>query len=400
MEEARLADNKYMRWFCYFVMFELFLMGSGQELHVTSFLTVRMVNFIVAVAISLYCFMRTDDFPKTIFWFIGSFTVLLLLSYFIAIAIGAFPEYIMEDIKPLIYFYILLFYYYASSSEKVVEKAFNLLLLSAKIMTVLYLIYMVLTDLTGIIDYVFAYQALKSDSFLFRGVGSSFFYKGFIFLPIAAVGFFRRKQYIWLILVSAAIFFTYTRGLYLLLVFGLAVYYMRTRHVSIVKIVALALVLLCIYEFLGVTELFSLDKSFQENREESDITRVLIIEQVMDAITYWSFFIGHGFGYGIAERFTHMEISYMDIFHKQGIIGIAFWLSLMVAVIYYARTVSNKYKETADFWMTATLMIYLQSCFNPYINTPMGMTVVFMALVFCYRFSQDERFADSSPVQC
>ena len=168
MEETRLADNKYMRWFCYFVMFELFLMGSGQELHVTSFLTVRMVNFIVAVAISLYCFMRTDDFPKTIFWFIGSFTVLLLLSYFIAIAIGAFPEYIMEDIKPLIYFYILLFYYYASSSEKVVEKAFNLLLLSAKIMTVLYLIYMVLTDLTGIIDYVFAYQALKSDSFLFR----------------------------------------------------------------------------------------------------------------------------------------------------------------------------------------------------------------------------------------
>ena len=58
MEEARLADNKYMRWFCYFVMFELFLMGSGQELHVTSFLTVRMVNFIVAVAISLYCFLE------------------------------------------------------------------------------------------------------------------------------------------------------------------------------------------------------------------------------------------------------------------------------------------------------------------------------------------------------
>ena len=31
---------------------------------------------------------------------------------------------------------------------------------------------------------------------------------------------------------------------------------------------------------------------------------------------------------------------------------------------------------------------------------PMGLTVILMGLVFCYRFSQDERFADSSPVQC
>ena len=268
MEEARLADNKYMRWFCYFLMFELFLMGSGQELHVTSFLTVRMVNFIVAVTISLYCFMRNDDFPKTILWFIGIFTVLLLLAFFIAISVGSFFEFVIEDIKPLIYFYILLFYYYISSSEIVVEKAFNILLLSAKIMTVLYLIYMVLTDLTGIIDYVFAYQTLETDSFLFRGVGSAFFYKGFIFLPIAAVGFFRKKQYVWLILVSVAIFFTYTRGLYLLLFFGLTFYYMRTRHVGIVKIIAFALVLLIIYAFLEVAGLFSLDKSFQENREE------------------------------------------------------------------------------------------------------------------------------------
>ena len=110
MEEARLADNKYMRWFCYFVMFELFLMGSGQELHVTSYLTVRMVNFMVAVGISLYCFMRTDDFPKTILWFISIFTVLLLLAFFIAISVGSFFEFVIEDIKPLIYFYILLFY--------------------------------------------------------------------------------------------------------------------------------------------------------------------------------------------------------------------------------------------------------------------------------------------------
>ena len=175
---------------------------------------------------------------------------------------------------------------------------------------------------------------------------------------------------------------------------------MRTRHVGIVKIIALALVLLLIYEFLEVAGLFSLDKSFQENREESDYIRVLIIEQVWNAITYLSFLIGHGFGYGIEERTTHMEISYMDIFHKQGIFGLTVWILLLVSVISFGRSVSQKYKETADFWVTAVLMVYLQSFFNPYINNPMGLTVILMGLVFCYRFSYDEHFADSSPVQC
>lgn len=381
-------------------MMELFLMGSGQELHVTEFLTFRMVFFIVAVGVSMLCFMYSDDVPKTIFWFLGLFTVLIILSILIGTVVDSRIEYLIEDVKPLIYFYILLFYYYISASEKIVNKAFSILLLAAKIMTILYLIYMVLTDVTGVISYVIAYQALESDSFLFRGVGSALFYKGFIFLPIAAVGFYKEKKYIWLILVSIAIYFTYTRGLYLLLLFGLIVYYMRTRHVDIVKIIAVTLVLLLLYEIAMVSGLFSIDKSFEANREESDYTRVLIIEQVMDAITYWSLFIGHGFGYGIAERPDHMEISYMDILHKQGLLGIVFWLFLLIAVLRYAKTVSGKYKETADFWVTATLMIYLQSCFNPFINTPMGMTVVFMALVFCYRFSYDEHFADNSPVQC
>ena len=73
---------------------------------------------------------------------------------------------------------------------------------------------------------------------------------------------------------------------------------------------------------------------------------------------------------------------------------------LLASVMYLGKSASTKYKETADFWVTAVLMVYLQSFFNPYINNPMGLTVILMGLVFCYRFSQDERFADSSPVQC
>jgi len=64
---------------------------------------------------------------------------LLVFSVFEAFLRNNELEYIFEDVKPLIYFYILLFYYYISSSRKVVDQAYALLLLSAKVMTVLYL---------------------------------------------------------------------------------------------------------------------------------------------------------------------------------------------------------------------------------------------------------------------
>lgn len=400
MEESQIAENKYLRFFCYLVLMELFLMGSGQELHVAGFLTLRMVNFLMAVAVSMYFFIRTDDFPKTILWFLLVFTILSIFSIFMAYLLGTNLDYAMEDLKPLLYFYILLFFYYMSSSEKVIQRTFYILLLAGKIMTVLYLIYIILTDITGVVSYVAAYQALETDSFMFRGIGSAIFYKGFIFLPIAAVGFFKEKKYVWLILTSLAIYFTYTRGLYLLLIVGILIYYLKTHRVDIIKIVAFVLVVFLLYEIAEVLEIFSFDESFKENREESDYTRVLIIQQVFDAVTYWSVIIGHGFGYSIGERTTHMEISYLDIFHKQGILGLFFWAMLLYALLYYGKSVVEKYKETADFWVTAALMIYLQSFFNPYINTPMGMSVVLLALVFCYRLSQDEHFTNSSPVQC
>ena len=398
--EVQLADNKYLRYFCYLVMFEVFLMGSGQDLHVTGFLTLRMVNFIVALLLSAYFFIRTEVLPKNILLIAAAFTLPLVLSVLTAYVRGSDMSLVFEDVKPILYFYIIFYYYYMSASEKVVKRAFDLLLWAAKIMVVLYLIYIVLTDVTGIIPYAVAYQLDSYNSFMFRGIGSAVYYKGFVFLPIAAVGFFREKKYVWVLLTTVAIFFTFTRGLYVLLAFGLMVFYLRTRHVNFVKIVAFVLVALLLYGIAEEFGVFSFEKSFMENREESDYTRVLIIRQVFDAITYWSAIIGHGFGYGIAERFSYMEISYLDIFHKQGLFGLTVWLLLLISILYFGKHATGEYKETADFWVTAVLMMYLQSFFNPYINNPIGLTVILIAFTFCYRFSEDEHFADHSLVQC
>lgn len=382
-------------------MMEVFLMGSGQDIHVIGFLTLRMVNFIVAMFVSIRFLILSSEFPKGILLIVIAFTLPLVLSLLVAIIVDSDMSLVFDDIKPILYFYMIFFYYFMSSSEKIIQRAFDILLLAGKIMTIFYLIYILLTDVFHLIPYAVAYQTLDSlNSFMFRGIGSAVYYKGFVFLPIAAVGFFRERKYVWLLLSSLAIYFSFTRGLYLLLLFGVLFYYFKTRHVDIVKIVVLVLLGVLFYVAAEEFGIFSFEQSFMDNREESDYIRVAIVHQVFEAITWWSAIIGHGFGFGIEARSSYMEISYLDIFHKQGFFGLAVWLLLLVSVIYLGEKASKKYKETAIFWVTAVLMVYLQSFFNPYINNPMGLTVILMGLVFCYRFSQDERFADSSPVQC
>ena len=400
MVESHLTDNKYFRYFCYVMLFELFLMGSGQDLPLAGSLTLRWLNFLIGVGASIYMFVRSDDFPKSILAFILVYTAQLLIGWMMAFVFDSEPNYLMVDFKPLVYFYIVLFFYYMMTSELMIKRVVDILLLCVKIMTVLYLIYMTLTDILGLFSMTGEnYHSVDdSGSFMFRGIGSSLFYKGFVYLPIGALGFFWRKQYVWMALSILAIYFTYTRGLYVLLAFGLLAFYLKTHEVNIFKIVGLMLVILLLYEVAEVFEIFQFDDTYMENREESDSVRLITIDQVFDRITWWSLLIGHGFGQGVPERAAHMEISYLDIFHHQGLFGLSFWVALFIAILKYGNSVAGKYKEEAAFFMTAAMMIFLQSCFNPYINNSIGMSITLLAFVICYRLSQDEYFTSRSTV--
>lgn len=400
MVESRLTDNKYFKYFCYVMLFELFLMGSGEDLPLAGGLTLRWLNFFIGVGASIYMFVRSDDFPKSILAFILVYTAQLLIGWMLAFIFDSEMAYLMVDFKPLIYFYIVLFFYYMMTSELMIKRVVDILLLCVKIMTVLYLIYMTLTDILGLFSMTGEnYHSVDdSGSFMFRGVGSSLFYKGFVYLPIGALGFFWRKQYVWMALSILAIYFTYTRGLYVLLVFGLLAFYLKTHEVNIFKIVGLMLVVLLLYEVAEVFEIFQFDDTYMENREESDSVRLITIDQVFDRITWWSLLIGHGFGQGVPERPAHMEISYLDIFHHQGLFGLSFWVALFIAILKYGNSVAEKYKEESAFFMTAAMMIFLQSCFNPYINNSIGLSITLLAFVICYRLSQDEYFTSRSTV--
>lgn len=124
-----------------------------------------------------------------------------------------------------------------------------------------------------------------------------------------------------------------------------------------------------------------------EGRESGDELRIQTIYQVIDRITPLSFFIGHGFGNGVPIREVHMEMSYLEIFHKQGIFGLLFWIYFLYSIYRYYKKVDNRYKDIAGAFFIGAILIYVQSLFNPYMNNPIGMSALLLSYFSCRRLS-------------
>lgn len=83
-----------------------------------------------------------------------------------------------------------------------------------------------------------------------------------------------------------------------------------------------------------------------------------------------------------------MENSILEIFHKQGILGLSFW-GLLLWKIYadYKRT-PTEYKQTASLFMIGAVCVYVQSLFNPFLINPIGMSFVLLSFVVSNKLSR------------
>lgn len=353
-----------------------------------------MVGFVTG----LVCMMESRAIPDFVASLLLWFTTLASCSLIVGLLNDASTGYVFEDIKPLSYFYIVIFLYYMIDTTDMVAKTYQLLLFSGKVLVMAYLLYILSTDILGIFDFSWAYEKFSSNSFIFRGIGSAFYYKGFIYVPIAATGFLMDRRYVWFALSAVATYFTYTRGIYVLFVMGVAFFYLKKKKINLARILVLIAVLYVLFLLAQYMELFQFGESFYEERDTGDSQRFLAIKQVFDNVTLFSSIFGHGFGCGVETRPVHMEMSYLEIFHKQGLAGISFWLLVLYHVYRFSPS-ENEKSRLSDFFLIAALLVYVQSFFNPYVNNPIGMGMVLVALMSRYRLSGNENTVRNSVVQ-
>ncbi|HZY81725.1 MAG TPA: O-antigen ligase family protein [Cyclobacteriaceae bacterium] len=375
--------RKSLQVLFYVVALELTL-GGGGRLTAIGPISLRMVLFaaaIIATAIHLFKFKaQLPAFLASLLWI---YTGMMVLGISIGLINNAPISYLWEDVKPLLYFFLLPFIYFSVSDSNALSTIFKCgaVAMAAAFVFILTLIH------TGIIPFLsFYHTVLDTGEFFFRGE-ITFFYKGFLYMCIGLIFLLENNGKKWqIILVLLAIILTVTRGFWMALLISYGSYYIIFSNKKVrgaVLIVAAVLLLLYSQDLIGKVSK-SLDRAPEPkpyllgDRTHSDNDRVRTVKEVIEAADATSAFIGHGFGIGVPIRPVHMEISYLEIFHKQGFIGLIVWF--LIFINGYRKFVDVKNNTLAVPFFISSAFVFIQSLSNQFINNPIGLFMIMMAL--------------------
>ena len=358
---------------------ELFLMGSGRSLQFGP-VTLRMIFFMIAISLSIFVIFKTYQVNKTVFLFASYFSLLLFYSSLTGLINGAPIQQILSDVKPLTFFFMILPFSLFLNNKKSIALIVKLIKYSALTMAIIYITWYVVMYL-GLLDFQTMYALLSNESneIMFRGtnhIEPGLFYKSFVYMCIGFIFFVHDKhkgsKFIAIFLLLAIVL-TFTRGFIVALVLAFIfknIIDIKEKRSFIFLVTMLIFLSLAIpYYIVNVGA-----------KAESDSLRILQIIQVFDNIDLVSLFIGHGFGIGVPIRPDHMEISYLEIFHKQGLIGLFFWISILFFITMKYIKIEQKTPYVISFFVGA-IFVFMQSLTNPFINNPIGISMILISLI-------------------
>lgn len=357
---------------CWLVVAEATVLGSGRMLHVGS-VTAKMLLFALAVLYTVWSLVSLDRLKRSTVFLLASFGVLFCFGIFNGAAHGANMYFMGEDVSPLLSVLILPFFDLTIRNEQELKNCVRILLAGSLAMAGAYCLLAVclfarVISLSTLLTFL---RQNGGDDFIFEGDATRVFYKGSLFIGIALIFFLFRKGLASKIAACALFFSLFllgTRGFFLALaVCGILWVFIGAQKAAARLMLGVVLVVLAALLLPPFFSTFG-DKSVSNGDRETQIA------QVADAANPVSGVVGHGFGVGVPIRPEHMEIMYLEIFHKQGIIGLAWWaLLLAMLTLRFIRALRSGRRNSAFPLYLAALFICIQSAMNPFLNNPIGM---------------------------
>ena len=379
------------------VLLELILLGSGRLVELGP-LTLRMWLFGAALGFTAIVLLLGSTVHREIVLLILGFLALTATSATVGLLNRAPPDQVADDVKPLLFFLGLLFFHIAIRDQRQVTTIAKLIKGAALALAIGYLALLALVVL-GVLPFSAIYGLLHQNSeFRFRGeVGM--FYKGFLYLGIGLCFFFPErgvgaKAASLLLLVAIAA--TLTRGLLLSAALVLVLSGLLQRMSPLrTQVFLLALTAAAVAAWPWFLDLFG-------SRAASDAIRLYDLRVVQESASAGSFFLGHGLGTSVGAR-ARIEASYLEIFHQQGILGLAFWMVVLLLVgRNYLNALRNGGGSAALPFFLGAVFVYLESATNPFLTNPIGMSMVLVSLVVLRLLADGVRGAplpDPSPVR-
>lgn len=416
--------KSYTAWRQLLLMITLteLIIGGGGRLFLLGPITWRMGLFGLTQLVIWTDIARGKFKPEHWHWkLLGSLMVLSAFSAIIGWYKGSDINAIFTDIKPLLYWANLMFFAGQITKHEHLEAIKKYFRWGTALLAITYLGVLVLWK-SNVIDGWQMYLRLGPiDEFSFRG-NLGFFYKGFVFIPVGILFWMQqagKSKYFIVGLMYLATLFTFTRGLWLILFGILALYIMLYNRKSLLGWLSMAFMMISIYA-LGLyvgqleTQTFaqqqaSLDaykvayeaqelKDWQrdlssrfsqgfEGREPSISSRLVMFEEVAKAVSPGSVLLGHGFGQGVPSKPVHMEMSYLEVFHKQGLPGLMVWGWLFWQLCSLFYRANGKSLQQLDYRSDAFVLFFSSVFFigisfiNPFINSPMGLGMMSISLI-------------------
>jgi hypothetical protein len=363
----------------YLVVFEASVLGSGQILHV-GHLSVKMLLFALCMLYIAIAQFAGDRTPVSTTLLLVAYLVSMTLAVSIGLLNGAKLDRIGEDVSPLLSFLLLPFFELTIRTPRQIAIVIRAIMVASAVIAGVYL-YIMVGLWTGRLSYagLMAWlDPLGNGDFMFDASTGRVFYKGAIYLCIALIFFlFQRGRWakVAALLIVLNLIAIGTRGFFLALsLTGLL--YLLIGRIRTMRKLALFLPFVLAGALL-LPKLFLL----AGDRSDSNRERMVTMSQAFDRTNIVTTMVGNGFGIGVPERPEHMEISYLEIFYKQGIVGLCWWVALLVLlVLRFRKAIGWTDPRRCYPFFLASIFIAIESFTNPFINNPIGMTFVTLSL--------------------
>ncbi|MCM4150239.1 hypothetical protein DHD05_01435 [Arenibacter sp. N53] len=361
------------------VLLELFLGGGGRVFEFGN-TTLRILLFFFNIALVGAIYIFRSKIPTYVIQL--SLAVISLLAFYVILGWlnGAPFALIAEDVKPLTYFFSVIFFSYYIDSEQRVRLLVSLIKRTSFLMAIAYIFIQILFYFEKIdftIFYNYVNTQIASSEFYFRGTNGLFFYKGFLYMVVGLIFWIHTDKSkfkgLAIFIITSAMILSGTRGLILMFVILYALFY------GIPLLLKLNFKILIITVVLIFGSLYFFKNIELGNKNQSDSVRLQQIQQVIERIDPISFFIGHGFGNGVPIRTVHMEIGYLEVFHKQGILGLVIWF-IFFTVLYNAYTRNKNSLAIRKAFFLSILFVILISLTNPFFNNPIGISLFVISM--------------------
>lgn len=343
-----------------------------------------MLLFSLSLIYTTWSLLSLDRIRYSTVLFTISFAALLCFSMINGLGHSADMQLLGEDVSPLLSFLTLPFFELTIRSKLEIILVIRIIVFAAIVMACCYaaivvslwLSFWLQVDSLGVL-YKLVKGAAGGDIFISGGLTAQtglpghFIYSGALFIGIAIIylvfknGRWSRAVAFFLFL---SMFLVASRGLFLSLALSAFCYVLIGPMRAIKKIGYGCIVILL--AAISLPFLFSLSG----NKTSSNENRLIAISEVTNLTTPVSLIVGHGFGIGVPEKPGHEEIAYLEIFQKQGLIGLLWWAALIATLaIRYRKALRSGNQYLAYPLFLSAIYILFQSATNPAVNNPVGM---------------------------